>query len=418
MRLLIYGLNYAPEAVGVGKFTTEAAEWLAGHGHEVRVVTATPHYPEWRAPEGYPVLSYQRERRGGVSVLRCPLWLPRRLTALRRILCCLSFVASSFMPLVDAFRRRPDVALVVEPTFFSIPPAWLLGRLFRVPIWLHIQDFELDAALGLGMIRGGLLQRWVRALDRFLLKRMHRVSTLTVNMDRRLADLGIPAERRRLFPNWVDCRAIFPLSRQSALRTSLGIATDQIVLLYAGSLGRKHGLELLIDLAHALQEDSRVRIVIAGEGVEREQLERAARDLPNVSFLPLQPAEMLNELLNLADIHLLPQRASVADVVLPSKLTGMLASGRPVVATADADTELARVVSAVGIVTPPGDAHALTNSVRRLVDNPEQRRLLGQAARAYAQAKLDCDVILGAFEDALHECVGVVNASADVAKNR
>lgn len=405
MRILIYGLNYAPEQVGVGKFTTEAAEWLAAQGHDVSVVAAAPHYPEWQLPDGYTHLRYRRERAGGVDVVRCPLWLPREMTSLKRVLCCLSFVATSFVPLLGRCAAGQDILIVIEPTFFAIPPAWLLGRLFRIPVWLHVQDFELEAALGLGMVRGGVLQRAIRALERVLLRRLHRVSTLTVGMDRHLQALGVVAARRVLFPNWVDCTAIHPLPGHSCLRSELRIAPDSVVLLYAGSLGRKHGLELLVRLARELREESALQLVVAGEGVERPVLERAAAELPNLHLLPLQPAERLNELLNLADIHLLPQRASVADAVLPSKLTGMLASGRPVVATAEPDTELARIVVEAGIVTPPGDVFRMADAVRALAYDLPRRRALGRRARAYAEAKLHRDVVLREFEQALQACV-------------
>lgn len=401
MRILIHGLNYAPEAVGVGKYTGEMAEWLAARGHAVEVLTAPPHYPEWRVPEVWRGLRWRRETRNGVDVLRSPLWLPRRLTPLWRICCCLLFATASFVPLFNALRRRPDVLIVIEPSFFSLPPAWLLGHLLRVPVWLHIQDFELAAAQGLGYVESGLAVRMVEAIEGAFLRSLHRVSTLTPQMQQRLVDLRVPAQRRVLFPNWVDCEMIRPLERPGVMREAMGIGASDIVLLYSGSFGRKHGLELLVDAARALRGHAHLRFVLCGDGAEKSALQAAAADLPNLLFLPLQPLEKLNELLNLADIHLLPQRASVADAVLPSKLTGMLASGRPVIATAEPGTELARIVADTGIVVPTEDLAAFNAAVLALASDTARRHALGVAARRYAEQTLDKQPILRAFENAL-----------------
>jgi colanic acid biosynthesis glycosyl transferase WcaI len=172
------------------------------------------------------------------------------------------------------------------------------------------------------------------------------------------------------------------------------------VALYAGNLGAKQGLELLIDAARRLRRVPKLAFVIAGTGAARESLEAMGRELSNLYWLPLQPAERLNDLLNLADIHLLPQRADAADLVMPSKLTGMLASGRPVIATAHPGTQLSRVVSGCGVVVPPGDGAALAAAVARLAGDAEQRRVLGAAARGYAEQYLARGVVMSDFVEA------------------
>ncbi|HEX4872507.1 MAG TPA: WcaI family glycosyltransferase [Nevskiaceae bacterium] len=412
LKLLIYGLNYAPEQVGVGKFTSEMAEWLAEQGHAVEVVTAPAHYPQWALDPADRGWRWRREQRAGVSVFRCPLWVPARLSTLKRILCCLSFVASSFFPLLRRLRQRPDVLLVIEPSFFCVPPALLLGWLFGIPVWLHVQDFELGAARGLGMVGGGALSRLAEHLEGLMMRRLDRVTTLTRRMDAQLEAFGVPESRRGLLPNWVDCRRIHPLPHPSPLRAELGYRPDQLVLLYAGSFGRKHGLELLVELAARLRDDPRLQLLLVGEGVEREALVEAAAGLPNVRFLPLQSIDRLNDLLNLADIHLLPQKAAVADAVLPSKLTGMFASGRPVVATAEADTELARLVAHAGVRVPPGDAAAFERAIRRLADQPQERERLGRAGRQHAELSFDRGRILRDLEAALQRCRAPLTAAA------
>jgi len=176
-----------------------------------------------------------------------------------------------------------------------------------------------------------------------LLRRLDRVSAISDRMVERLAAKGVRPERCILFPNWVDTKAVFPLETPSPYRAELGIAEDQLVALYSGNMGEKQGLEMLLDVARRLSSEPRIRFVFCGEGAARQRLFDAGRHLPNVHWLPLQPAERLNDLLNMADIYLLPQRADAADLVMPSKLVGMLASGRPVIATAEPGTQVAQV---------------------------------------------------------------------------
>jgi len=282
---------------------------------------------------------------------------------------------------------------VIEPPLMCAFGAWLAARMGGAQAWLHVQDFEVDAAFELGVIRSRFAARLARAVERFLLARFDIVSTISERMLDRLAAKGVPAAKRRLFVNWVDTGRIRPLSDATGFRDELGIPRDATVLLYSGSMGQKQGLELLVELARRMDEQPAV-VVLCGEGPGRTRLEALAKGLQNVRFLPLQPYERLNELLNAADIHLLPQRDDAADLVMPSKLTAMLASGRPVVATAREGTQVAEVVGRCGIVVPPGDVAQLVASVKALVSDPGRRDELGRGARAYALEHFERDRVL------------------------
>jgi colanic acid biosynthesis glycosyl transferase WcaI len=270
-----------------------------------------------------------------------------------------------------------------------------------VQLWLHVQDFELGAASKLGLVRGGVLLRVAAAVERWFLRRPERVSTLSGPMLRQLEQAGVTQHRRVLFPNWVNLGEFRPSSQQSPFREELRIEPGQIVLLYSGSFGRKHGLEILIEAARLLGPHPEFQFVLCGDGSERKRLRTLAAGLPNVRWLPLQPRERLGDLLHFADIHLLPQLASVTSDVLPSKLTGMLASGRPVVATVSTGTAIADVVERCGIVVPPENPAALADALLKLGRNEPLMRRLGIAARSYAELHTDHDRILAAFEQQL-----------------
>ncbi|WP_321961020.1 glycosyltransferase WbuB [Paraburkholderia sp. J7] len=410
MRILIYGLNYAPEVTGVGKYTAEMAELLAAHGHEVRVICAPPYYPQWRVHDGYRAGRYTRETLRGVSVWRAPLWVPSQQGGFKRIVHLASFALSSLPLLARLAAWRPEAVMLIVPTLFCAPGALMLARAVGASSWLHIQDFEVDAAFDLGLLKGGQgsrLGRAALACERWLLRRFDSVSSISPRMVERAIDKGVNASRAVCLPNWVDTQAIFPLPYPSAFRRRLGIPQDNTVVLYSGNMGAKQGIEILADVATALATRTDISFVFCGDGAARRDLIARCEPLSNCHVLPLQPASMFNELLNVADIHVLPQRNDAADLVMPSKLTGMLASGRAVIAMARPGTSLFDVVSDHGIVVSPEDGEALAAAIVELAGDPARRAALGHAARRYAKRMLSPQAIFDVLEARLAGLAGV-----------
>lgn len=406
MRILIHGINFTPELTGIGKYTGEMAAWLASAGHEVRVVTAPPYYPDWQVWQGYHATCYTHEIRQDVRIWRAPLWVPARPSGLKRLLHLASFALSSFPVMLRQILWRPNVVWVVEPTLFCAPAALCVARLTGARAWLHVQDFEVDAAFALGLLPDGRTRRLVAELERWLKLRFDRVSTISTSMLVRASAKGVAADRQVHFPNWADLVAIQPLPTPSRYRAELDIQTEAVVALYSGNMGNKQGLEILTQTAMLLQDVTSLVFIFCGNGAGRDALIRQCAGLPNVQFMDLQPLARLGELLAMADIHLLPQRADAAELVMPSKLTGILASGRPVVATAHADTELANVVTGRGLVVPPEQPHAFAEAIKFLAQDARLRARLGAAGRAYAEANLDRDTVMGRFEAELKKILG------------
>ena len=425
MRILIHGINFHPEAAGVGKYTGEMANWLAAAGHEVRVVTAPPHFPQWHVSPGYRAWRYNLQQlplpaRPGpmlgallppqekrVEVFRCPTWVPKSPNGLKRLLYLASFALSSLPIMLWQTRWHPDLVLLIEPTLCCAPQALLAARWSGAKAWLHIQDFEVDAAFELGDLASSRGQDLALTLERWLLRMFDRVSAISGQMVGRLMMKGVDPSRCVHFPNWVDTSEIYPLPNPSSLRLELGIAENAVVALYSGSMGKKQGLDLLVDAARRLSHYYDLRFVFCGEGSYRQVFAEKSKGLTNVTILPFQPSERLNDLLNLADIHLLPQRADAADLVMPSKLTGMLASGRPVLATAQPGTQLASAVRGLGIVVPPDDLDAFVAAILELAADKDLRLMLGQEARRYALNHLDSFLILDHFEQSLLAVCGI-----------
>jgi colanic acid biosynthesis glycosyl transferase WcaI len=401
MKILLYGINYSPELAGIGKYSGEMGSWLASHGHRVRVVTAFPYYPDWQlAPHTKTKATvYRTEFIDGVSVLRCPLYVPARPNAWRRTLHLLSFALSSMPALLCQWSFKPDVLVLVAPTLFCAPGAWLFSSLTRARSVLHVQDFEVDALFGLGMVGEiGFIKRMTFSVEHFLLRRFDRVSSISSGMVQRALAKGVEPERLRFFPNWSEVSRFQNIARSPALLQHLGVNPAHKVLLYAGNIGQKQGLELVLQAAQCLQSRSDVTFLLVGDGADKSRLVQLATDmgLSNVVFAPLQPYEDLPTLLASADVHLVAQKRGVADAVLPSKLTNILAVGGNAVITADAGTTLALLCQdfpGLAALVEPESLDALLAGVKVALTMPAPN----QVATKYALEFLDKEKILTRF---------------------
>src|ERR1700730_5483501 len=224
MRILLYSVNFAPEPTGIGKYSGEMAEWLVDQGHSVRVVAAPPYYPMWKVDPAYARPLYRREQWRGVDVWRAPLWVPKVPGGLPRVLHLMSFAFSSFPLMVRQIFWRPHLVITVAPAFLCSPAGLVTARLCGAESWLHLQDFEVDLAFRMGLLKGKLLQRLVLRMERWILRRFDSVSSISSRMVELLLHKGVELKRTRYFPNWVDISTIKPSADRGNYRTQLGIS--------------------------------------------------------------------------------------------------------------------------------------------------------------------------------------------------
>ncbi|MET1755142.1 WcaI family glycosyltransferase [Novosphingobium sp. RD2P27] len=403
MNVLILGINYAPELVGIGPYTAGMAGALVEAGHRVTVICAQPYYPRWQVEPAFKSKRVRRRVEHGVTVVRLPIYVPREPSGTQRLLHHMSFAALALpCALAEARRWRPDVVLAVAPSLVSTVVAKAVAKLTGAKFWLHLQDFEVEAAFATGLLASdGLVSKTARAFEKWCL-RADRLSTISPQMCARLAGRGIETDKIVELRNWASLERIAPLSGPSRFRAEWGIDRPHVAV-YSGSIANKQGLELIVEAARRLRHRKDLAFVVCGEGPLRERLIASAEGLDNIQFQGLQPAECLSDLLGLASVHLLPQIAGAADLLLPSKLTNMFASGRPVVATAAAGTGLAEEVDGCGIVVKPGDAEAFSEAIERLIDDPDWSAELGRRGRERAEERWSRSRILGRFELQLSE---------------
>ena len=407
LRIAIVGLNYAPEEIGIARYTADMARALAARGADVQVIAGKPYYPQWQVYQGWQGGGWRHATEDGLRVTRCPHYVPRAPTGLKRILHLASFACAALWPgLRIAFgprADRPQVVMCIAPALLSVPATWALARLTGAKLWVHVQDFEVEAAFATGLVDGrGRLARVARGVENRLLRLADAASSISPQMCAKLAEKGIAPGAIHEIRNWADISTIFADAdaEASPYRAEWGLGARHVAL-YSGNIANKQGIEVLIEAARLLAGRTDIAFVICGQGPNRARLEQLAAGCANVQFHDLQPFARMGDLLGLASVHLLPQIPGAADLVLPSKLTNMLASGRPVVATAEPGTGLYDEVNGCGICTAPGDAQALADAVAALIDDPARAAALGAAGRIRAGERWALGPIITRLESAL-----------------
>jgi colanic acid biosynthesis glycosyl transferase WcaI len=390
MHFVFIGINYWPDATGIAPFTTGRCEYLAGRGHQVTVFTGFPYYPNWRVPEPYRKHLFRDEERNGVTILRSWLYVPAHATAARRVLHEASFIASSALRALVRRKQHPDLLVVTTPPLALCLSTIMLSRFWKVPYVQHVPDLQPDAALDLGMLRPGRLTECLYTIERLGYRKAALVSTLTEAMRQKIISKGVAPEKLVLFSDWARPE-LFDVPAEGGgvrFRQSLGLENELLVV-HAGNMGVKQGLEVILDAAGRSREDRAIKYLLVGDGSVREQLEQRAKtlQLDNIRFVPLLPDEQFLDLLAASDISLVTQQKTVADIVFPSKVITLMSSARAIIASASPGSEVARVLKEAdaGLLVAPEDPGALLDAIIALRKDPERRTKIGANGRAFAQ---------------------------------
>jgi len=407
-KVLLCGLNYAPELIGAGKYSAEMAEWLSANGVPLRVVTSYPYYPEWKLRPGYSRHWYHSEDIQGIKVIRCPIWVPKEPSAVQRIFHLLSFGISSFFGMISQIFWRPDIIVVVAPTLTSVPAAIITSWFTRSKRWIHVQDYEVGAAFELGLMsRLGILRSLATRLERFLISRFDVVSTISEKMVTYAMDaIKVPKEKVVLVPNWAELERFGELDiDRSQVRMDLGWSEEAIVALYAGNIGEKQGLEIILEAAKILGDRQDIHFVICGDGLYKNRLKALASKmgLTRIQWMESLPSNDFESMMRCADIHLVTQLPEVADLVLPSKVGNILASGGPMVVTAERGTQLGEMSEHGEFAerVSPNDPKGFSEAIVRLAESSEKRTAMSEAAGIYSKQHFDREVILGQMKETL-----------------
>ena len=405
MRLLIFSIQFAPEITGNAAVITGLAQALASRGHQVTVLAGTPHYRLPHVPAGYLFRPFRCESRDGVKIVRC--WaLPKSDGKVSKLLNYVSFTLTSF--LASLFTSHPDAVLVVSPPFWLGFNALFLKALRRCPVIYNAQDLFPEAYLASGEVRAGRLTRAIDCLMTRLYISCDRITVITGSFAEAIAAKGIDPRKIVTIPNVVDTSAVAPLPRSNSFSRRWGL-DDKFVVMYAGNIGYTHGTELLVEAAERLVNLENLRFLVIGGGSRQADLERQARKrrLANMKFLPTQPSESLPEMLASADILVITTKPGAGRTSFPSRIYTFLLAARPVVASVDSDSDLARLLDEAdaGIVTEPGDIQALCRALETLYHAHSTRERLAQKGREFLEDHYSSNAVVEQYDELLKRLV-------------
>lgn len=401
MRILIYSYNYHPEPIGIAPLMTELAEGLVKRGHEVRVITAMPNYPERKIYPAYRGQWFATEEKNGVKIQRCYVWIRPNPGLFTRLLLEGSFVGLSFIKALQGW--RPDVILNTSPSLPVAAPVALLKLIYRCPTVLNLQDILPEAAVQTGLISHPLAIRAFEALEKFAYRSATQISVIAEGFRQNLLGKGVRDSKMKIISNWVDVNFIRPLPKyENAFRKANGLG-DKFVVLYSGNIARTQGIQTVIRAAAQLQHIKNLVFVIVGEESQLADLDDLRQELNvhNVLLRPFAPRAELPEMLAAADVGLIMQKRNVVGFNMPSKTQVLLASGRPILAAVPAHGTAAQAIEASGggMVIEPENAKDLAQAIQYLHNHPEIAERLGRQGRHHAMNEYSFEQALNRYEN-------------------
>jgi len=407
-RILLIGYNFYPEPTGIGKYTGEMIQWFVKQGYDCTVITSYPYYPFWKVQEPYYKKRYwystekefDIQTNGKLKIFRCPQYVPSKPSGLKRMLLDLSFFISATFPLLGLMRgKKFDYVITVAPSF----QVGLLGvfykKIRKAKLLYHIQDMQIEAARDLNMIKSKRTIQALFKMEKYIFNHSDIISSISEGMVNKIKDKA--GKDIYLFPNWTDTRLFYPIEGRSELKKEFGYQPSDKIVLYSGSVGEKQGLESILHAANELRQLEKLKFIICGSGPYKNVLQMLAKslNLENVNFLPIQPFEKFNQFLNLADVHLIIQKSSASDLVMPSKLTTILAVGGLALITANEGSGLYFLVKEhnIGLLIEAENQTALNEGILRAVNEDFSR--INKNACQYAENYLSIDNIMHNFEE-------------------
>lgn len=408
MNLLVLCPHFAPDVAPTGEVMTSITHALAERGHRLHIVTSLPWYrlhdvePEW---SGRP---WRTEATDWGSITRLHPFPTDKTNIPARAAGFLGFTGGSTVAAI-ASRSRADAAMVMSPPLPLGLAGWVASTVRRIPWVFNIQDVFPDVAVELGAITNPRVIAAASWLERFLYRRADAVTVLSEDLrDNVAAKIARhDPSRVRVIPNFVDTERIAPADRMTTYREQYGLG-DRTVVMYAGNVGMSQSLDLVVEAARRFGDRDDVCFVINGGGSSLEELRAAAGGLDNLRFVEMQPRERLPEVLASGDLHVIPLRTGLARSSVPSKLYSILAAGRPVVASVDPGTEVARTVGAAsaGLAVDPDDADAFCAALGELLDDEARRKEMGLAGRSYVEGWASPAAVAESYEGLFEELRG------------
>jgi len=406
--VLIYTMNFWPEQVGIGKMSSELANYLARAGWRVTVVTGFPHQPSWQIYPAYQGRLFSCENWNAVKVKRVWLYVPKvpkrgLMKVWRRIASDFSMPIAGLLPAL--LGPRPNLIISVPTPLQATIAAIFLKTIWRCPVLSWVQDLIPDVAVQTGMVQTGKALACARRLEDFVHRHADRIAVISDGFRRNLLAKGVDSSKIVQLPNWIDPKQFDHPFDRSEVRRRFGISSG-FVLIHVGSVAARTGASMMLSAMLLLQDRPDIELILVGGGNQRVLIEQQARQmgLKHVRFLgEIDRQEDVISLVRASDLTVLSQKATITDSALPSKLLTYMASGLPVLASVNRNSEAAKVIlrSGGGMVTEAEDDKAFAEAILSLQRQTEHRQRMGEAGRRYVERNCEYSFVLRRFEEVL-----------------
>ena len=408
MKILVVTLNFYPEKVGCAKFTTEFVDWFSKKAKKVIVITTNPFYPEWEVKSN----RYKKSNNKNILIIRCPIYVPKKLNGINRILHYFSFLITSFPIILYYGLKDIDVAFNMCPTILSAPNIILISLIKKIfsrkksLTWIHYADLEIEAAFKLNLLKGKFLLKFLIFLEKRILSNFDFVSSISHYMLEKIKLNTSKNNKLFYLPIFIDTKQfnnIYANNKISPYSKELGLKEEKVVIMYSGSINEKMACKTLINSIKNLAYRKDLIWIISGDGPQKEFLKQNLKDLNNVLFYDFQPINKLPYWLDLGDIHLIPQKLSSVEYCLPSKLIGILAMGKPVIGIARKNSELGKILEMYGLRLDNEESEEMSEAINQLIDDKKFRDKLSNKSKMYIER--------------FHEKENILNDMYDLVKN-
>ena len=362
-RICLVAVNYFPEVTGCAPYTTDLAQRLVEAGNDVTVITALPHYPQWQIPVEYKTKDRRKELLNGVKVLRCAIYVPRKMSALARVAFEASFLLSAWW---RSRAIKADLVVAVSPALADIVVGARLAKRLKVSYGVLVQDLMTAATTQSNISGGNKVAGLASAIESRYLRKADSVAAITESFSKSIRDLGVKAELVTVSPNY-SVHNIVRMTRQSA-REHLGWPQETFILTHTGNMGLKQDLGNLIESIKLVDADN-VKLLLVGDGSQRSELVELAGANPKIEFMGLVSDEDYSALLSATDVLLLNEAPTIIDMSLPSKLTAYEASGRPILGAVVPGGNTSKVLASLPNATQvvAGEPEILAQKISQLV---------------------------------------------------
>lgn len=406
MKLAVLSINYFPELTGISVYNTEMCEYLARKGYVIQMFTGFPYYPFgvnfdwWYKEKNARFKLFLNEYAGGVNILRVNLYKPKKTNVKKRIIHELSFCFLTMLRLCFN-REKYNLVICISPPLMLGLITYIAAKLKGVPFVIHVQDLQPDAAVELGMLKKGLLTRFLYSLERFVYSKADSICTISEAMREQIINKGFSESKVKLFYNWVDTETLRPMSKDNSFARKHKLV-DKFVVLHSGNMGEKQDMRVILEAAERAKLNKSIIFLLVGRGNKRTFVEEYIKkhSLVNVLLLDIQPKIMVNEMFSSIDVGLITQCKNVKNSVMPSKVFGPASVEKPFIIAADDECEISRLAKLFnfGLVIEPENTDKLVAAIFKLNKDRKLAELMGGNGRLFMVNERRMESVIDNFE--------------------